>query len=223
MGCWLIPQELTQGPLRGSGIPGQEHLRAYAFGVVFFQALQLLPQALQRLSAKSLNAFLVDPQQRKAFPVIAPPLPWVSPSGEKYIASKVPGSEEKGLPCRQPALLWQVTRGPFFPPFLSHGIGSLLLSFKLALRHSDSSSDFLLECTLSVKGVFHGECAARTPSRQRARQRPPCWAEVLQTFPHACSWLRLAKTNRGCTKKNQKTFLGKKNLPKLWRVNCGKI
>lgn len=133
-----------------------------------FPGLTVASPRRKRLSAKSLNAFLVDPQQRKAFPVIARPLPWVSPSGEKYIASKVPGSEEKGLPCRQPALLWQVTRGPFFPPFLSHGIRSLLLSFKLALRHSDSSSDFLLECTLTVKGFFTRMCCPRslTPEGQ---------------------------------------------------------
>lgn len=151
----------------------------------------------------------MDPQQRKAFPVIARPLPWVSPNGEKYIASKVPGSEEKGLPCRQPALLWQVTRGPFFPPFLSHGIRSLLLSFKLALRHSDSSSDFLLECTLTVKGVFHENVLPALP-HARGPDKDLHAGQKFYRHSHmpvlGYVWLKPTADAR----KKQKTFLGKK-------------
>lgn len=126
LGCWLIPQELTQGPLRGSGIPRQEHLRAYAFGVVFFQALRLLPQG------------------ERGFPPSLWMLSWWTPSREKHFQS---------LPALCPGSL-PVEKSILLPRFLVAKKKVSLAGSQLSSGKSPGALSFLLSFPMESGPFF---------------------------------------------------------------------
>lgn len=135
------PQELIQRPCGGSEIPG------------LFPGLTVASLRRKGLSVKPLNAFLVGPQWRKAFPVIALSFCLGSLPGEKsvWLARFLAALKELS---RHSQLSSGKSPDPFFSfSFPMESSPSICLS-NLPLDNSDSSSIFSLNALSLWKGLF---------------------------------------------------------------------